>query len=345
MATTQLADIIDVIVFNDLPAEDTPELTALFQSGAVVRSELFDRLANADGKSVELPFWRDVDHTTEPNYSSDQATLATPDKIQQDEQKAVKNWLNKGWSAMDLTVELASGDPMRRIRSRVDSFWAKHWQHRVVAAALGVMNANINGNFATQSPGTAGDMVYNIASESIAGQSAATRFSRAAFVSAAFTLGDHVDDVRAVAVHSVIYKKMIDNDDIDFIPDSQGALTIPTFLGKRVIVDDGMPVIAGSTDGFKYVTILFGPAVFAYGEGTPTVMTEVWRSPQAGHGGGEEQLWTRRSWMLHPFGHTNTNTTHTANANQQNIADLKLQANWKRVLTRKNVPLAYLITN
>jgi hypothetical protein len=31
------------------------------------------------------------------------------------------------------------------------------------------------------------------------------------------------------------------NNLIDFIPDAEGHINIPTFLGRRVIVDDGMP--------------------------------------------------------------------------------------------------------
>lgn len=56
MATTQLSDIIDVTVFQDLPAVDSPEKLVVFQSGAVVNSELLNQLADGAGKSAELPF-------------------------------------------------------------------------------------------------------------------------------------------------------------------------------------------------------------------------------------------------------------------------------------------------
>ena len=85
--------------------------------------------------------------------------------------------------------------------------------------------------------------------------------------------------------------------------------------------------------------------MFAYGEGTPTVPTEVWRNPQTGHGGGEEQLWLRKTWMIHPFGHTNNNAVATGASGNQTLADLRNQSNWTRVLARKNVPMAFLVTN
>ena len=68
---SRLANIIDVTVFQDLPPEDYPEKTALFQSGVVTRNALLDQLANAPGKTAELPFWKDLDPTVEQNYSND----------------------------------------------------------------------------------------------------------------------------------------------------------------------------------------------------------------------------------------------------------------------------------
>ena len=346
MATIQLSDIIDVTVFEDLQSENDPKLTALYQSGVIASGEMFDALASAAGRSAELPFWRDLDHTSEPNYSSDQATSATPDKVQQDEMKTRKVHVNNGWSAMDLAVELQTGtNAMQHIRDRTAAYWTYYWQDRLVACALGILNANVNGNFATQSPGTAGDMVIDVAIEDGNNAAAANLFSRSAFVNAVFTMGDRGEDIRAICVHSVVMKKMVDQDDIAYILDSAGTTRIPTYMGRTVIVDDSCPTVAGTTSGFKYVSILFGRAMFAYGEGSPNVPVEVWRDPQTGHGGGEEQLWLRKTWLLHPFGHTNNNAVATGNSGNQTLADLRNQSNWTRVLARKNVPMAFLVTN
>ena len=51
---------------------------------------------------------------------------------------------------------------------------------------------------------------------------------------------------------------------IDFIPDSEGK-PIATFQGRRVIVDDSLPMRAGTTDGLVYTTYLFGPGAFGKG--------------------------------------------------------------------------------
>lgn len=337
MATVQLADIIDVTVFQDLPAVNNPEKTNFYVSGVVNRNPLLDRLANAEGFVSELPFWNDLDPTDEPNVSGDDpAVTATPGKITQGKQIGRTAMLNNGWSASDLATELAMGEnAMQHIRNRVDTYWTRQWQRRLLAAADGVLADNVAND--------SGDMVHDIASESIAGQSAATRWSRAAFTTAAFTLGDSFENTGAIGVHSFIYQQMVDGDDIDFIPDSQGQMTIPTFMGKRVIVDDSHTVTAGATDGFKYTTILFGAGAFGWGEGSPTVPVAVQREEDQGNGGGVETLWSRKTYLLHPFGFQFTSTTVADES--ATLAELRLAVNWDRVVARKNVPIAYLITN
>lgn len=346
MATLQLSDIIDVIVFDDIESENDPTKTAFYTSGVIVQSDLFNTLANASGRTAELPFWRDIDHSVEPNYSSDQPDRAVPQSIVQDVQETRKCHVNNGWSTMDLTVELAFGqNAMQRIRDRVSMYWTYYWQKRLISTALGILNANVNGNFATQSPGDAGDMVIDVAIEDGDAAGPAELFSQSAFINAVFTMGDRAEEFNVIVVHSVVMKTMVTQEQIEYIIDADGRTRIPLYMGRRVVVDDSSPVIPGLTTGFKYISILFGSAMFAYGEGQPQVPTEVWRDPQTGDGGGEEQLWTRRTWLIHPFGHTNNAAVATGNAGQQTLADLRDESNWTRVLDRRNVPLAYLVTN
>lgn len=336
MATVQLADIIDVTVFQDLPAVNSPEKTAFFQSGIVTRNSLLDGLATAAGKVAELPFWNDIDPTVAPNLSTDNpATIATPDKVNQGEQIARKAFLNKGLSATDLASEIAMGPrAMEHIRNRVDTYWLRQWQRRLIAATNGVLADNIASN--------SGDMVVSIASQSIAGQSATTRFNRDAFTDAVYTMGDAATNLRAIGVHSRVMAQMVKNDDIVYIPDSMGQLTIPTYMGLRVIVDDGHTVTAGTTDGFIYTSVLYGEGAFGYGDGAPLNPVEVEREAAQGNGAGVETLWTRKTWILHPFGFQQTGTPASVSFS---LAELAAATSWSRVVERKNVPLGFLRTN
>ncbi len=118
-----------------------------------------------------------------------------------------------------------------------------------------------------------------------------------------------------------------------------------------VVIDDGAPVIAGGTSGFRYVSMLFGAAVFGYGEGSPEVPTAVERFESQGNGGGVENIWSRKTWLIHPIGHTFTSNTvtgptgKTVNNISPTDANLALAANWNRTYDRKNVPMAFLVTN
>jgi len=336
MPTTRLSDIIDVTIFRDLPQIEGPEKTRFFESGIITRNGLLDELANAPGKSIELPYWNDLDGSTEVNYSSDDpASSATPQKITQGEQTARKSFVNQGWQAADLASELAmGGTAMEAVRARTDRYFARQWQRRLIAATNGVLADNV-ANYS-------GDMVIDVASESIAGQSATTRFNRDAFTEALYTAGDSAEIFTTIAVHSVVMAQMVKNNDIDFIPDSDGMATIPTYMGKRVIVDDGLTVTAGTTDGFKYNSVLFGPGAFGYGVGSPITPVAIDRNEEQGDGGGIETLWVRNTWLLHPFGFQQTGTPAGVSFTQ---AELALAAQWDRVLPRKNVPIAYLVTN
>lgn len=337
MATVRLADIIDVTVFNDLPPVNNPTLTALSESGIIVGDQLLAELANAAGKKAELPFWNDLSIANDPNISSDDpAVYATPEKVGQTELNTRKIMVNNAWQAADLARELAMGaDAMRHIRNRVDRYWQHQFQRRLVNMALGVMLDNIAND--------GGDMVFDISLETTVGQTEANWFSRTAMTGAAFTLGDHWQNTGAIVVHSVVMKRMVDNDDIDYIPDSKGNMTIPTFLGRIVLVDDGVSVIAGTTSGFRYVSYLFGAGAFGFGSGSAVVPTEVERDALAANGAGVETLISRKTWILHPFGMDWTDSS-VAGISATN-AEFALAANWDRVLTRKLIPMAFLITN
>lgn len=341
MATTRLSDAVIPEVYADYQAENTPEKTAFFESGVVVRNPMLDQKANTGGQEIQIPFWRDLDASVEPNASNDDpADMAAPNKLGSGLQKARISYLNQGYSAADLVVELAGSDPMQRIRNRFGTYWQRQWQRRIIASAVGLLADN--------EANDDGDMVYD---------GAASLWSRQAFTSAVFTLGDAFGQLSAIAVHSLAYKQMIDADDIDFIPDSQGNLTIPTFMGQRVIVDDSMPATsAGDPATITTTAVLFGAGAFGYGEGSPEVPEEIERQARAGNGGGVETLWERKTWILHPFGYQFTGDDITNRANLRGrtgadtsvdefsplLADLRKAANWSRVVDRKNVPIAFL---
>jgi hypothetical protein len=340
MALTRLSDVFVPELYASYTSVDAPEKTAFFTSGVAFSDGTLASLFADGGRIAELPFWNDIDASNEPNYGTDNpADVATPEKIDAGTQIARMASLNKGLSAANLARELAGSDPLQHVRNRYGTYWMRQWQRRTIASLEGVIADNIAND--------GSDMVNVIAGATNADVTATTLFNRAAFTTAAFTSGDHYDDYTAIAVHSVVYKRMVDNDDIEFIPDSQGVMS-PTFMGRTVIVDDGMPVTpaAGSAGGdaaARYTSFLFAPNLIGYGERTPVVPFAVQEDEAQGNGAGVETLWERKSWVIHPFGTQFLSATLT-NGNAT-LAQLRLAANWDRVVARKNLPFAAIVSN
>jgi hypothetical protein len=334
MAITQLTDVIIPEVYQTYAAVNSPEKTALYQSGIIVSNSGLNAKANEGGETLNVPFWKDLDASAAPNLSNDTEDVATPQKVDAGRQIARVAYVNQGYKSADLTGEIAGSDPMQQVRNRFGTYWMKQWQRRLIASTNGILADNIAND--------AGDMVIDVAANATGSVTADTRFNRDVFTDAVFTMGDSSTDLSAIGVHSQVLQQMVKNDDIVYMPDSTGKLTIPTYMGLRVIVDDGMTVTAGTTSGFKYTSVLFGAGAFGYGEGTAKTPVELDRGAAQGNGGGVETLWERKTWLLHPFGFA-TGTAPAAVT--YSLAELSAAASWDRVVERKSVPLAYLVTN
>jgi hypothetical protein len=339
MALTQLADVIVPQIFTPYAQQITEEKSRLIQSGALVRDGLLDEKLAGGGLTFNIPSWKDLANDAD-NVSTDEEQAvndSTPKKTGTGKEIAVRLSRNQSWAEADLTSALTGEDPAGSVAARVGYYWTRRLQAAFVAAVTGVFNNN-----AAASPG--GGAVQNDMTNDIkaGGYSAGvTDFSAAAFLDAILTIGDSLDDLSMVMVHSIVYGRMQKNNLIDFIPDAEGRVQIPTYQGKQVIVDDHMPNSAGVFD-----TWIFGPGAFRLGVGAPLVPTEVFRHPQAGNGGGQSTLYNRVEWSIHPVGHKYAGSPANggpSNANSTN--NLAHVDSWQRVYAeRKQIKIARLIT-
>lgn len=347
MATVKLGDVIDVEIYEGIEPENNPEQTIFFESGVAVRNAELDAAARVPSDTVEMPFWRDLDPSEEPGYSSDNDSRSTPVKIVQGKMSSKRAHLNKSWAARDLTSEFTMGaDPMTRIRNRTGTYWMWAWQNRLIACLNGVYAANVAGNIAAGF-GSAGDMVLDISVDNGANITALTQFNYDAFIDSRFTMGERVEELNVMLIHPTIHARLLKNNDIEFVKDANNEKVIQVYAGHRVITSDNVPAVAvGTGTGFRYLTTIFGPAAFGYGEGVPDTPVEMDRDPSIGDGGGEDILYERKTWVVHPYGHSNLNAVNTGGGGiSQKLADCRLAANWRREHFRKNVPIAFLRTN
>lgn len=338
MAKTQVADVIVPEIFENYVIERTAEMPKFAQSGIIVREPEIDALAAGGGRTVNMPFWQDL--TGDREIIGD-ATTFTPAKIGADKDIAAVHNDGKSWSTTLLAKLLAGSDPMSAIGDLVAAYWGRQDQAMLVAS--------VNGLYAALDAEVGDPNILKIASESIAGTSPTTQLNGTTFVDATVVLGDAADRLTAVGMHSATEGFLRQNDLIDFIPDSEGKGQIPTFQGRRVVVSDGLPTRAGTTDGTVYTTVLFGEGAFRKGaaalDQTPleggfgTEGVEFSRV-SLGH---DSILINRRRHILHPGGIA-WQSASVAGESPTN-AELALAANWSRVYESKNVRMVIVTHN
>lgn len=313
MTVTPLSAMIIPSEFNAYVAVDTTEKSALFQSGIITDlTSVID--AQIEGKTVNMPFFNDLD-TTDAEVVLDDTADLTVGKMTTGQDVAVKLLRGKAFGTTDLAADLSGADPIDAIANRFADWWNVRMQTALLSTLAGAM-------------GSAG-MAANV-NDISGGSAGAQYFDADAFIDSAFLLGDEQAGLTGVAVHSLTLKAMIKADLIDFVPDSQGKLTIPTYLGKSVLVDDSMPV-SGSGATRIFTTYLFGQGAIGFGERSPKVPVEVER--QALKGMGQEYIVNRRQWVMHPrgvkwLGGTQAGVTPTN-------AELATTTNWSRVYDQK----------
>lgn len=345
MAITTIGDIVsgNIPVLASYMTEEPVEKTAFFQSGILAPTPYATQIANGPSNIANIPVWKSIDASIEPNYSNDvYEDIATPRAINTTDMMARVAYLNEGFGQADLTVELTSQNPLQSVANRLDNFWQRQAQRRLLATTLGLYNDN---RAATDAYHTQDDMVIDV--------SATSGFDTGAFIDATQTMGDALmgpggDVLGVIAMHSFVYGQARKQQLIDYTRDADNNTMFATFQGYRVVVDDSMTVI-GTGAARKFISVIFGQGAIGYGEGTPTTPLAYEREESRGNGGGVEVLWTRKTWLLHPFGYSFTSAVITGNgtetvARSASWQDLANATNWNRVFERKHIPIAFLVT-
>jgi hypothetical protein len=341
MATVQIADVYNPLVFNQAVQESAIELNAFMASGVMVQDGLVTQAAQGPGNIGDLPFYLGLanplyDGTNEANYVNDNdAANSTPANIGDGLQKWRKAFMHQSWSTMDLAREIALADPMQAITNRIGKYWAVQNELRLISAAMGILADNVAND--------ASDMVHNVATDAAGAPVAAELIGNDQVITAKATMGDHADNLSAIAMHSVPYAELQRQQLIQFIRDADNNIMFSTYLGYRVIVDDSLPAVAG-VNRITYTSILFAGGQFAFGQGSPEVPSEMERIESAGNGGGQDVIHSRQTNIIHPVGFS---FESAAVAGQSpTFAELRNATNWNRVYAnRKNIGMAFLQTN
>ncbi len=336
MAKTQIADVIVPELWVPYMVERTATKSRLISSGIIERDPQFDTLANADGsRTVNMPFWTDL--TGSDEVLNDSGSL-TPAKMASSKDVAAMHWRGKAWSHNDLAKHLAGDDPAAAVADLVGEYWNRRMQ--------AFLNSALTGIFAAASMAT-NKLDLHITSGG--GQpTSANILSALTFLQGKQLLGDSKDKLVAIAMHSAVETQLLALDLIDFVPDSEGKMTLKVFQGLEVIVDDNLPVEIVDTK-LVFHTFLFGRGAFGLGMGRKTDAVE------GGHGtwevefsrdalAGDSYFINRRKFILHPRGVKWTDASVAGNTGPTN-AEMETGTNWTRVFEQKNVRIVRIRHN
>lgn len=311
---TALADVIVPEIFNPYFRELSTRVNAFFQSGIVVPVPELD-FGRRGGTMIQMPFWQALGERAQLLDDTEDLEIK---KVETGQDVAVQHARALVYGGTDLAAALAGSDPMEAIAAGIAENWSSEFNYQLIATLKGATGALL-----AESPD-----VNSLDISSLSGSAA--YIDASSFIDATQTLGDAKGKVAGVLMHSAVEAWLAKNDLIEFIEESESKVRIPTFMGKRVIVDDANTASTGT-----YSTFLFGPGAIGFGEGAPKVPSETGRQELVG--GGQDFLVTRRHYVLHPRGIKWAPLSGVPAKVTPSDSELAAAGNWARVYDPKNV--------
>lgn len=324
MAKTKLEDVIVPEIFANYVLQKTTDRNALITSGIASADENVAQRMFKGGKGIELPFWKRTNARSEVLSES---SPMTTHKIVAGGDYAAVHARGIGYSSNDLSGLFAGDDPMNAMATMVADDWSGSFQEVLLASLKGVFGAT-----------SMSDHVLDISTKT--GDDGV--LSNNALIDAIYLLGDNFKNLTGLAMHSAVMAKLAKLKLLDDYPRdaSQMAPEFDTYMRRRIIVDDAISpetiTVGSDTSAKAYPIYLFGNGAVAYNESPALMETE----PDRDSGQGDDYLYTRRVFTMHPRGIKWIGSPAGATASNEELAT---GTNWELVEDSKNVLIAKLI--
>jgi hypothetical protein len=319
MPATRLADVIVPSIWHPYMVERTAALSAAMQSGIIAPVAEFGELAGEGGNIINMPFWQDL--TGDDEVLSATGGALGVNNITSALDLAVVLARGKAWGVNELAAHLSGDDPAGAIADLVAAFWARKQQQALISVLKAI--------FATSGGALTATHLHNINADATAANRV---ISAPRSLDAIQKMGDSKSKLSGVIMHSAVQNKLAQDNLIQTIRPTDGSPGFQTFLDKRVVVDDGVPVTTG-----VYDTYFFGQGAFGYAEVQNSKVTPV--ETDRDSLAGEDILITRRHYILHPRG---VAYTGAATGGGPTNAALETAGNWQRRYEPKNVRIVCL---
>ncbi|AZB50568.1 coat protein [Synechococcus phage S-H1] len=333
MATLR-SDIIVPEIFTPYVIEQSTQRDAFLASGVV--QPMAELNATEGGDTIQVPFWK-ANLSGDFEVLSDSSSL-TPGKIEADKQVGVILHRGRAFEARDLAALAAGSDPMAAIGAKVAEYVSNQRQKDLLSCLSGVFGS-LNAN-------TSSSAFFDLCIDSASGDTR-TALSPRHVAQARAILGDQGDKLTAVAMHSKVYYDLVERRAIDYVTAGEarqtalgtaedafagsiqnafGNVSVPTYMGLRVIVSDDVNV-TGSGASTEYATYFFTQGAVASGEQL-AMQTETDRDILAK----SDAMSIDLHYVYHPVGARWTSAT--INPSRSELATV---GNWSKVYELKNI--------
>lgn len=325
MPHVMFSDTVEPTRFAKYTFEKATDNDKLLNSGIVVRDSTMSEYLSGGGAMWHQPHWNPIIRGGW-DIPDDSNTNIEPVAIDAKDMTWRRLAFAKAYEAADFVASIAGADPMAEMSRQVANDLNIQKQSILISQLRGITADNIANH--------GGDMIVDLSS--LAGD--AGKISGTAVINARYTMGDYADQVKILAVHSVVANRLRILDQNNYIPASKTDIGFDTYMGFRLLITDMMPVLSG-----KYYSYLFAPNVVKYGEGGKLRGVSVERQEKLARGGGKETLVIRHECSYCPLGYSYTGIPQVRKT--PTIEELQQANSWTRVFARKNIPFAVLVTN
>jgi len=231
MAFTKIEHILDPEILADHAMTYFPDKVAFIQSGAV---QVGGTDIEEGGQFLTIPRWMaNEDKFDEISETSD----LTPKKVDEDPEYGVVVRRGIAYEILDTASLTTLGDPNKHVANKIANLAGRTADYSLISVAVGATPAANTHDIAVAS----GSQVY---------------FSAEHCIDAMAKVGDEMDNLALIIMHSTVYARCVKNDLIDFEKPSEGPGRIPYFQGRRVIVSDRCPVDTTTPNYYEYSTFL-----------------------------------------------------------------------------------------
>lgn len=315
---TTLSKVIIPEIFAPYFQVRTAEKSQVLQSGIAQSNAQLVSYASGAGQTYHMPFFNDLSGEDDVIQEGTDITVSN---INAEQEICVVMNRAKAWGAGYLARMESGDDLMNRIGGLVSDWWARRHQ----AILLSVLKAM----FGYDAGGAGSANWGEIRSTHLVDESG-NPFEAGMIIDCMGKLGDSSGSLAAMVMHSAIYHSLTKADLIDYQRDSEVSINFPTYLGKRIIIDDACT----SERPGVFRTYLFQAGGIQMGMGNIPARdaVETDRDTLAS----EDVLITRQRMIFHPKGFKWSGPVNPSNS------DMATPGNWDRVVEDKLVSMVAL---